>query len=127
MVHFEYAESYGIDELKKIVKILRGPDGCPWDREQTHESIRRDLLEEAYELVNAIDQKDPENLREELGDVLLQVVFHTDLEQDVNGLTLDWDKDAKYWAFYIGEEYATTGVDQTKAEAGVTYTLRPEG
>ena len=45
----------------------------------------------------------------------------------VNGLTLDWDKDAKYWAFYIGEDYATTGVDQTKAEEGVTYTLRPEG
>lgn len=89
MVHFEYAESYGIDDLKKIVKILRGPGGCPWDREQTHESIRRDLLEEAYELVDAIDQQDPENLREELGDVLLQVVFHTDLEQDINGLTLD--------------------------------------
>lgn len=45
----------------------------------------------------------------------------------VNGLTLDWDKDAKYWAFYIGEEYAVTGVDQTKAEEGVTYVLRPEG
>jgi len=45
----------------------------------------------------------------------------------VNGLTLDWDKDAKYWAFYIGEEYATTGVDQTEAEAGVTYILKPEG
>ena len=45
----------------------------------------------------------------------------------VNGLTLDWDKDAKYWAFYIGEDYATTGVDQTKAEEGVTYILRPEG
>lgn len=45
----------------------------------------------------------------------------------VNGLTLDWDKDAKYWSFYIGEEYATTGVDMTDAEDGVTYTLRPEG
>ena len=45
----------------------------------------------------------------------------------VNGLTLDWDKDAKYWAFYIGEDYATTGVDQTPAEEGVTYILKPEG
>lgn len=45
----------------------------------------------------------------------------------VNGITLDWDKDAKYWAFYIGEEYATTGVDMTDAEAGVTYILKPEG
>lgn len=89
MVHFEYADAYGVEDLKRIVKILRSPEGCPWDREQTHESIRRDLLEEAYELVDAIDNKDPENLKEELGDVLLQVVFHTDLEQDVNGLTLD--------------------------------------
>ena len=89
MVNFEYADHYGVDDLKKIVKVLRGPGGCPWDREQTHESIRRDLLEEAYEVVDAIDQGDPANLKEELGDLLLQIVFHTDLEQEQNGLTLD--------------------------------------
>ena len=89
MVNFLYKASYGVQDLVEIVKILRGPDGCPWDQVQTHESICRDLLEEAYELVDAIGQNDPAGIREELGDVLLQVVFHTGIEQEQNGLTLD--------------------------------------
>jgi len=89
VVNFEYKQFYGVEDLRKIVRVLRGPGGCPWDREQTHESIRRDLLEETYELADAIDHKDAENLKEELGDVLLQVVFHTELEGEANGLTLD--------------------------------------
>lgn len=70
---------YNIDDLLEIMKILRSPDGCPWDREQTHRSIRRDLLEEAYEVADAIDRGNPESLCEELGDLLLQVVFHAQI------------------------------------------------
>ena len=89
MVDFEYRDFYEVEDLVRIVSVLRGPGGCPWDAEQDHASIRRDMLEEAYEVVEAIDQNDPDGLKEELGDVLLQVVFHTSLEQEVNGLTLD--------------------------------------
>lgn len=70
---------YNITNLCRIVKILRGLDGCPWDRKQTHESIRQNLIEEAYEVVDAIDNNDIDNLIEELGDLLLQVVFHAEL------------------------------------------------
>lgn len=68
-----------LDRLKSIVRILRSPGGCPWDQEQTHESLRSGLLEEACEAIDAITQGNDANLREELGDVLLQVVFHADL------------------------------------------------
>ncbi len=70
---------YNFEDLVNIMKILRGENGCPWDREQTHQSIRRDLLEETYELIEGIDKDDAEMIREELGDVLLQVVFHSDI------------------------------------------------
>ena len=66
-----------INDLIDIVEILRSPDGCPWDREQDHKSIRRDFLEETYEVIEAINKDDRDGLLEELGDVLLQVVFHT--------------------------------------------------
>lgn len=89
MVNFLYKASYDVQDLVEIVKILRGPGGCPWDQVQTHESICRDLLEEAYEVVDAIGQKAPAGIKEELGDVLLQVVFHTGIEREHNGLTLD--------------------------------------
>ena len=89
MVDFEYKDFYVVEDLVRIVSVLRGPGGCPWDAEQDHASIRRDMLEEAYEVVEAIDQNDPDGLKEELGDVLLQVVFHTVLEQEQNGLTLE--------------------------------------
>ena len=74
-------DNYNFDDLVEIMTILRAPGGCPWDAEQTHQSIRRDLLEETYELIEGIDKNDPEILREELGDVLLQVVFHADIAE----------------------------------------------
>ena len=89
MVNFQLAENYGMDDLLKIMELLRAPGGCPWDREQTHKSIRRDLLEEAYEVAEAIDQESPEHLREELGDLLLQVVFHAVLAQEEGLFDLD--------------------------------------
>lgn len=72
-------ERYGIADLLEIMQKLRGKDGCPWDREQNHHSIRRDLLEEAYEVADAIDRDDSVDLCEELGDLLLQVVFHSQI------------------------------------------------
>ena len=94
MVNFENKERYGIYDLKKIIAILRGPGGCPWDAEQTHESIRRNLLEEAYEAAEAIDNQDPEHLKEELGDVLMQVIFHADIEEKAGNFNLDDVADA---------------------------------
>jgi len=70
---------YNVTNLCRIVKLLRSPDGCPWDRKQTHESIRQHVIEEAYEVVDAIDNDDVDNLVEELGDLLFQVVFHAEL------------------------------------------------
>ena len=81
--------SYGVDDLRDIVVILRGEGGCPWDREQDHHSIRKGLIEECYEVAEAIDRDDPVLLREELGDVLLQIVFHADMEKDAGRFDLD--------------------------------------
>ena len=81
--------NYSIDDLIEIVKLLRGEGGCPWDREQTHESIKADFIEETCEAIEAIDLKDTDLLREELGDVLLQVVFHCRLEEEVGSFRFD--------------------------------------
>ena len=89
MVDFQYKDSYGVKDLEEIVRLLRAPGGCPWDAEQTHQSIRRNFLEEAYEAVEAIDEGSPERLKEELGDVLLQVVFHALMEQEAGRFDLD--------------------------------------
>ncbi len=89
MVDFQYRNSYGIADLVEIVRILRAPGGCPWDAEQTHTSIRRNFLEETYEAVEAIDEGSPEHLKEELGDVLLQVVLHAQMESEAGSFTLD--------------------------------------
>ena len=89
MLDFQCKESYGVNDLTHIVRILRGEGGCPWDREQTHESIRRNFLEETYEAVEAIDEGSPEHLKEELGDVLMQVVFHACIEEEAGRFDLD--------------------------------------
>ncbi len=79
---FEFKERYDFDDLVEVVRCLRLPDGCPWDKEQTHKSIRQDFIEETYEVIEAIDNDDVSLLREELGDVLLQVVFHAQIERE---------------------------------------------
>ncbi len=89
MIDFQYKDHYGVQDLEEIVRMLRAPGGCPWDAEQTHESIRRNFLEEAYEAVEAIDEKSPEHLREELGDVLLQIVLHARMEEEAGRFDLD--------------------------------------
>lgn len=81
---FNFKDKYGIDDLIKIMEILRSENGCPWDREQDHKSIRQNLIEETYEVIEAIDNDDTELLKEELGDALLQVVFHSRIEEEKN-------------------------------------------
>lgn len=94
MVKFQFAEHYNINDFVKIIALLRGEGGCPWDREQTHESIRRNALEEAYEVCEAIDEGDPEHLKEELGDLLMQVLFHAQIEKEAGGFDIDDVADA---------------------------------
>lgn len=86
MNEFEYlatkCDKYTFDDLCLLARLLRSEGGCPWDREQTHCSIRKDIIEETYEVIEAIDKGDPELMREELGDLLWQVVFHAQLESE---------------------------------------------
>lgn len=74
--------------LHEIVGILRSPEGCPWDREQTHESIRKNLIEETYEVLETIDEDDPEHMQEELGDLLLQIMLHSQMEEELGTFTV---------------------------------------
>lgn len=78
-----------LEELIEVVAKLRAPDGCPWDREQTHYSLRPNMLEEAYEAVDAIDDNDMAHLREELGDVLLQVLLHSQIAKEENAFDIE--------------------------------------
>lgn len=78
-----------LEELIEVIRKLRAPDGCPWDRKQTHESLRPNMLEEAYEAVDAIDDNDMVHLREELGDVLLQVLLHSQIASENNEFNID--------------------------------------
>ena len=73
---------YDFDDLVVLVELLRSEEGCPWDREQDHHSIRKDLIEDTYEVIEAIDNNDPDLLAEELGDLLLQIVLHARIEQE---------------------------------------------
>lgn len=81
-VDYTFKDKYNINDLLEIMKILRAPGGCPWDAEQTHESIKKNFIEETYEVVEAINKDDKDLLVEELGDVMLQVVFHAQIEEE---------------------------------------------
>ena len=89
MTDFQIKDKYDVEDFRRIMAALRSPGGCPWDAEQTHESIRRNVIEEAYELAHAIDMGDMENLREELGDLLMQVVFHCRIEEEKGNFDLN--------------------------------------
>lgn len=86
---FEFKDSYDCNDLIRIVSVLRAPGGCPWDAEQTHESIRKNFIEETYEVIEAIDKASPEMLREELGDVLLQIALHAQMETEKSVFTFN--------------------------------------
>lgn len=81
--------SKAIDRLIDVVAQLRAPDGCPWDREQTHDSILSDMLEEMYEFFEAVELKDSDHMREELGDILLQIIFHAQIAYEDKNFTID--------------------------------------
>lgn len=82
-------ETYSVEDLVGIMQLLRGENGCPWDKEQTHTSIRNNLLEEAYETADAIDRLDDTDMAEELGDLLLQIVFHCQMAKERGAYDLD--------------------------------------
>lgn len=86
---FVLKETYTMDELLELMDFLRSDRGCPWDRIQTHESIQGNMLEEAYEAVDAIQSGNPDQLREELGDVLMQVVFHSSMAGEAGRFTFE--------------------------------------
>ena len=89
MSTFVCKEQYDLQDFRALISFLRSEQGCPWDRVQTHASIRRNLLEEAYELAETIDSDDKAHMKEELGDVLMQVLFHCDIEADVGQFDVD--------------------------------------
>lgn len=82
-------ERHDFSSLVRIMALLRSENGCPWDKEQTHESIRANMIEETYEVVEAIDNNDPILMREELGDALLQIVFHARISEEAGEFTVD--------------------------------------
>ncbi len=82
-------ERYTFDDLITVTALLRAPGGCPWDREQTHQSVRKCVIEEAYEVAEAIDCDSPAMLREELGDLLFQAVFHAQIAKEDGAFTME--------------------------------------
>ena len=89
MSNAEADKKYTYEDFLDIIAQLRAPGGCPWDQKQTHESLKECLLEESQEVLDAIDNKDDENLCEELGDVLLQVVMHAQIAAEEGRFTMD--------------------------------------
>lgn len=87
--NYSNEKKYSMTDLIEIMQKLQSVDGCPWDKEQTHESLTKCLIEEAYEACDAINEKSPEKMAEELGDVLLQVVFHAQIGQEENTFNMD--------------------------------------
>ena len=88
MVEFQRKDFYSYEDFLEIMRLLRAPGGCPWDREQTHSSIRRNFLEETYEVLDAIDHDDASGMCEELGDVLMQVAFHAQIAAERGRFTM---------------------------------------
>lgn len=116
MLNFQYKDFYDVEDLRKLIAYLRSEDGCPWDREQTHGSIRRNFLEETYEACEAIDNGDPEHLKEELGDVLTQIIFHADIEEDAGRFDLNQvaDAECKKLIYRHPHVFSDTVVDSTE-------------
>ena len=130
MIDFERKEHYGLSDLLRIVALLRSEDGCPWDRVQTHASLRRSLLEEAYEAAEAIDREDPALLKEELGDLLLQVVFHADIERQAGDFTMDDVADGEVRKMLFRHPHVFGGQETVQdaglpLDVGMEYHLQP--
>ena len=87
--NFQFKTKYSVDDLVEIIRLLRTPEGCPWDREQTHESIKKNFIEETYEVIEAINKSDSDLLKEELGDVLMQILLHAQMEAEKGSFQFD--------------------------------------
>lgn len=132
--NFRMTEHHTFEDICTLVRILRAPDGCPWDRAQTHASIRKNLLEEAYEVADAIDHDSPAMLREELGDFLFQAAFHLVLEEEKGNFTAAdavsdlCEKMIHRHPHVFGETGDVpdwqTLKEQEKAQTGTTETMR---
>src|SRR5512137_561636 len=85
----EFKETRPLYRFAEIVAALRAPNGCPWDRKQTHQSLRPYLIEEAYEALDAIDSGDPSHIKEEMGDVLLQIYLHAEIARERGEFSID--------------------------------------
>ncbi len=116
MVDYKQKEHYDLNDFREIIAILRHPGGCPWDGAQTHHSIRRNLLEEAYELAEGIDREDLDLMEEELGDVLMQVLFHASIEEDAGHFDIDdvADRACKKLIFRHPHVFAARQVEGTE-------------
>lgn len=116
MLDFELKNSYTVQDLVEIMRLLREPGGCPWDAEQTHESIKKNLIEETYEVIEAINKGDKALLCEELGDLLMQVVFHAQMEKEIGEFDFDAVSDGVCKKLierhpHVFGEVAVSGVD----------------
>lgn len=89
IIKFRDKEKYTLSDVRELVEILRSENGCTWDREQSHESIRNALIEETYEFIEGLDSKDLELMKEELGDVAFQVFFHARIAEENNNFNID--------------------------------------
>lgn len=117
MVSFPWKDHYDLNDFRQVIAILRHPGGCPWDQAQDHHSIRRNFIEEVYEACEGIDTENTELLREELGDVLMQVLFHASIEEDAGRFDIDdvADQAVKKLIFrhpHVFAAQAVDGVDQ---------------
>ncbi len=124
-------EKYTFADLVGIMKKLRAPDGCPWDREQTHESIKKHVVEEAYELVEVIDNQDAKKIADESGDLLLQVVFHAAIAEDAGEYNIDDVTDAicrkmMHRHPHLFEDGAPTDWDEIKRRDRAQQTVTEE-
>ena len=115
MVSFPEKDKYTYDDLTAMLRILRSPDGCPWDRVQTHASDRRNFLEEAYEAAEAFDRDDPGLMCEELGDMLMQVLFNIHIEEDAGRFTSDdvTDREVRKLLYRHPHVFGNARVDST--------------
>lgn len=118
MISFPRKERYDFNDFREIIAILRHPGGCPWDMAQDHHSIRRNFIEEVYEACEGIDREDTDLLREELGDVLMQVLFHASIEEDAGRFDMDdvCDQAVKKLIFRHPHVFGTTEVENVDKE-----------
>ena len=86
---FKEKKTYNMEDIRELVEILRSPDGCAWDREQTHKSVRNAMIEETYEFIEGLDKDDRTLMKEELGDVLFQVFFHARIAEESGNFSMD--------------------------------------